>query len=192
MRLCSESSDDWDCERMVRDFPTHIFLAGFAGSGKTTVGKLLARSLGRRFLDLDHLVELSSRSTVSELIQSRGERYFRKVESHSLRVMCRSLKDSAVISLGGGTLMAVTNRRLVARHGITVYLKCSRKELVRRLSMSHDRPLLKRPSRLFDLDTRVKHLLSERKTGYEMCSHKVTVTNLTPPEVARRIRELVG
>lgn len=176
----------------MKQAPTHIFLAGFAGSGKSTVGMLLARRLRRQFVDLDRTIEHMMHCTVSELLRSKGERYFRKVESHSLLRICQSLKGSAVISLGGGTLLSKANSRIVARHGITVYLKCSRKELIRRLKKSYDRPLLKQQGKVDDLDASVERLLSKRLPGYEMCNYSVTVTNLTPSEVARRIRELVG
>lgn len=176
---------------MMKESPRHIFLAGFAGSGKSTIGKLLARTMRRSFVDLDDVVEHSARTTIADLIQSRGERYFRQIESKSLLAVCRHHVPSAVVALGGGTLLSAANRRAVARYGVTVYLKCSKKVLWKRLMKSYARPILGHARNVREFSARVTPLLSKRMPGYESCVHTVTVTHRTRLQIVRRIRGLI-
>lgn len=177
--------------RQVGPSLSHVFLAGFAGSGKTTIGKIVARKLKRHFVDLDRFVEESAKHSIVELMLKRGEREFRRIESQALAQLCETSKRPIVISLGGGTLLATRNRRAVAQHGIAVYLRCSIQELVRRLQKSYDRPLLRPSSKFADLDSIVKTQLRRRKPGYRECNHTIIVTNLTPKKAAQRICELI-
>ncbi len=177
--------------RRASTSPSHLFLAGFAGSGKTTIGKIVARKLKRHFVDLDKFVEKLAQQTITQLMEKKGEPAFRRLESQALARLCDTLKSPTVISLGGGTLLALKNRRVVAQHGISIYLKCSRQELVSRLGKSYDRPLLKPNGKLADLDSRVKAQLLKRRSGYQECTRSVVVTDLTPEEAAQRICDFI-
>ena len=175
---------------MKRDPNTFIFLAGFSGSGKTTVGKIVANLLGRRFFDLDRQVELSSGLSVNELIESQGERAFRRLESQRLRLLCRTVKVPAVVALGGGTLLSKSNQQLVRSHGRSMYLRCSQVELKRRLGKSRNRPLLG-GTRSGISRTRIEALFDQRKSGYDKCDYWIPVTNLSAVAVARKVCEII-
>ena len=89
-------------------------------SGKSTVGRALAERLGVAFIDLDEAIEAAAGSTIAELIQSKGEAYFRQLESDCLRQA--AAQEAAVIALGGGAFTQASNRELIARTGVAVWL----------------------------------------------------------------------
>lgn len=175
---------------MKRDPNNMVFLTGFSGSGKTTVGKIVAKQLGRRFFDLDRQIELSSGLSVSEFFRLRGEQAFRALESERLHLLCHTVKAPAVVSLGGGALMKPANQRLVRSCGRSIYLRCSQVELHRRLGQSRKRPLLDGTSRETSKAT-IKALFDQRKSGYDKCDYVIPVTNLTAVAVARKVREII-
>jgi shikimate kinase len=97
-----------------------IFLVGFMGSGKSTIGTRLAAKLDRPFIDLDHLIETTIRRSIAELIDDRGEDEFRAIESRALREGARS--GAPVIATGGGVILRAENRELMSKTGVTVWL----------------------------------------------------------------------
>lgn len=119
-----------------------IFLIGYMGSGKTTVGKLLAARLGYSFTDMDAHIEEKLFKSVSQIFKELGEEQFRLLEQQSLHEVAQF--DHAVISTGGGTPCYFDNMDYMNRQGDTVYLKLSPEELAERLESSHanKRPLL--------------------------------------------------
>jgi shikimate kinase len=138
-----------------------VYLTGFMGTGKSVVGKDLARRLRRRFVDLDAHIEKASGKSVAELFEKRGEKAFRRLERSALQRTAK--KSGLVVALGGGALMDKRNLALVEKNGILVKLTCSRRELVRRLRASRlSRPVLAGGS----LDDRVRSLLRARKGAH--------------------------
>jgi len=97
----------------------HVALVGFMGSGKSTLGRLSAKRLGRPFLDLDAAIEERAGKTIPELFAERGEAGFRRIEGHALRVAL-STTEPAVVALGGGAVTTVENREALARSALTV------------------------------------------------------------------------
>jgi shikimate kinase len=97
-----------------------IFLVGFMASGKSTVGPVLAARLGRRFIDLDLIIEAKVGCAVVELIRREGEERFREIETETLREAAS--QGGAVIAPGGGAIMREENLELMSRLGITVWL----------------------------------------------------------------------
>jgi len=159
----------------------HIYLVGFSGSGKSTLGPRLARRLRRPFEDSDTRVEKRERRSIARIFADKGERYFRSVERDVLASLARS-RTSTVIALGGGVPVATNNRRLLSKTGVTVYLKCSRRELYRRLRATADRPLLthshgpgQTPAQA--LRARIDVMLKTRLPYYESCDLVVSTTN---------------
>ena len=118
-----------------------VVLVGMMGAGKTTVGRELAGRLGWRFLDTDALVEATVGSTVAELFASRGEAAFRLEESS---VLAESLVGGgpAVVSVGGGAVVAPANRELLATAGAVVWLRADPATLAARVGSGVGRPLL--------------------------------------------------
>jgi shikimate kinase len=162
-----------------------IYLTGFMGTGKSVVGRELARLLRRPFVDLDLSIESAAGSSVASLFARRGEAAFRKLERKAL--LRAAKRQGVVVALGGGTLLDPRHRAVVAK-GLLVNLSCSRAELVRRLGPARaSRPLLAGGS----LSARIGKLLSERRDAYGGADFNVSTTVNSPKAaamiIARRI-----
>lgn len=122
-----------------------IFLIGYMGAGKTTVGKELSKQLGLSFIDLDHYIEGRYHKTVGQLFAERGEEAFRDVERRMLREV--AMFEDVLVSTGGGAPCFFDNMEFMNEAGITVYLKVSVEELANRLEVCKTtRPVLKNRS----------------------------------------------
>lgn len=121
---------------------TNVFLIGYMGSGKTTIGKLLAARLGYSFVDMDTHIEEKQFKTVSQIFAELGEAEFRLLEQKCLHEVAEF--KNVVISTGGGAPCFFDNMEYMNAHGLTIYLKLTPTELVVRLEASHanKRPLL--------------------------------------------------
>ena len=172
---------------------SRVFLTGFMGSGKSTVGPILANSIGYEFVDLDGLIEAADGCSIAQMFQRRGEAYFRGREHQELLRLCE--RTRLVVSLGGGTLGQPDTYRLVRSSGLLVYLKLSPEEVYQRVRHRDDRPLLADPQgrRLSpdQLRARIEQLYREREVLYasaditiESDARRVGVT------VDRLVREL--
>lgn len=119
-----------------------IFLIGYMGAGKTTVGKVLSNLLNLSFLDLDYYIERRYHKTVSQLFAEKGEEAFRTIERNMLHEVADF--ENILISVGGGTPCFFDNMEVMNQKGQTVYLKVSVKELANRLEIAKaTRPVLK-------------------------------------------------
>jgi shikimate kinase len=130
----------------------NIFLIGPMGSGKTTIGKHLAKLLQMDFYDCDHELERITGASVNLIFDVEGEAGFRLRESQLLNTL--SEKSNALISTGGGVICKKENRSLLCSRGFVVYLKTSIEKQLKRLSQDKSRPLLQaedRTQRLLDL-----------------------------------------
>ena len=119
-----------------------IYLIGYMGSGKTSIGKGLADKLGFQFIDTDHFIENRQRKTINEIFSQKGEDTFRFMEHKALEEI--SLFENVVISTGGGSPCFYSNMELMNKSGFTIYLKTSPEELTKRLNLTKNkRPLIK-------------------------------------------------
>lgn len=118
----------------------HIYLTGFMGSGKSTIGKQLANDLNRQFIDTDQLIEQQSSRSIPEIFEQFGEQYFRRLETELIKTV--SAKKPAIISLGGGAFIQSQNRDIIRNSGLTIYLQWTVETLFDRLKNCSDRPLL--------------------------------------------------
>jgi shikimate kinase len=145
-----------------------IFLTGFSGSGKSTIGPLLANSLGFEFIDLDKAIEQAAGKSINRIFSEDGEAAFREQELKTLETIV-SGRD-LVVSLGGGVLENDRCFTLLRRQGTLVYLKSSPEILTMRLQHKTDRPLLKgeNGSRLprAEIEARIAALLAKREPRY--------------------------
>ncbi len=151
-----------------------IYLIGFMGSGKSTIGRNLANKLGWSFVDLDRKIEATTGKTIAEIFSAYGEEWFRNVESEVLRSV-GSLSDT-VISTGGGAPCHGDNMDFMIETGLTIYLKMSAEQLKRRLANSSgERPLLKglTGEKLLDY---IRNKLAEREKWY--CRAEMTVNSM--------------
>jgi shikimate kinase len=125
---------------MIASRRERVYLSGFMGSGKSTVGPILANTIGYEFADLDRTIEKEEGMSISEIFHSRGEDYFRARERDL--ILRFSVCPHLVVSLGGGTLVDPLSQKTVEMTGILVYLKLSPDLLLKRLGNRSDRPML--------------------------------------------------
>ena len=146
-----------------------IYLTGFMGAGKSTIGPILANTIGWDSCDLDLLIEEKVGKKVREIFEEDGEKYFRKIEAETLQDV--SQRSNLVVSLGGGTMANDKNLEILKRTGITVYLKASPDSFYKRLKHKRDRPQLlineKEDFSKDELIQRINELIKKRSKYYE-------------------------
>jgi shikimate kinase len=118
-----------------------IYLTGFMGSGKSTIGPILANSIGYEFADVDKTIERTTGKSVNEIFLESGEQQFRALERGIIASL--SARPHLVVSLGGGTIMDAENFRLITASGILVFLKSTPEEIFQRVRRRDDRPVLR-------------------------------------------------
>ena len=153
-----------------------IILIGYMGSGKTTVGRQLAKRLGLMFYDLDWYITNRMRRTVAQIFEESGEEGFRKIEHAMLHEVAEF--EDVVLSCGGGTPCFFDNMDYLNRMGETVYLKASPEVLYAHLKMGKSvRPLLlnKTPE---EVEAFVKEQLAQREPYYSKAKHALDVNVL--------------
>ncbi len=159
-----------------------IFLIGMMGAGKTTIGRILARYLGREFVDLDHALEAKCGVRIALIFEIEGEEGFRRRETAQLDEC--SLKPGIVLATGGGAVLAPENRRLLKERGTVIYLRADADELFRRLERDRTRPLLQTP----DPRARIRELLALREPLYEEAADLVLDSGtMTAAQAARAL-----
>jgi shikimate kinase len=154
----------------VAPFPGSIFLVGMMGAGKTSVGKLLARHLGKTFHDSDHVIETRTGVKISVIFELEGEDGFRAREAIVIAELT-ALKD-IVLATGGGVVLDPRNRDLLKAHGTVVYLRASVNELWNRTRHDRNRPLL----RTADPHTRLCELHAQRDPLYRQVADVIMDT----------------
>jgi shikimate kinase len=146
----------------VRQILPAIVMIGFMGAGKTSVGRLVARALGREFVDTDQLIERATRMTIGELFQREGELSLRRRE---MAAIDRAIAvPGRVIAVGGGAVLSAENRTALKQAGFLVYLRATPETLAGRLAGVTDRPLLEGTA---DRAGRIRDLLVARGPIYE-------------------------
>jgi shikimate kinase len=140
---------------------TNVYLIGPMGSGKTTIGRRLAKMLSLEFLDNDHELEEQTGASVNLIFDLEGEKGFRKRESAMLKKLTN--RKNVLIATGGGSILNQENRDLLSATGLVVYLRTSVKQQIRRLSRDRTRPLLQSGDR----EERLARLAQERNPLYE-------------------------
>lgn len=119
---------------------SHVYLIGFMGAGKSTVGRRVASRAGRRFVDLDDVIERRTGATVAEIFSRQGETGFRDLESEALRAIAE--EPPMIVACGGGVVISDDNRVVLKRSGNVIYLKVDAAEALARISDKTTRPLL--------------------------------------------------
>ena len=170
-----------------------VFLIGYRGSGKSTVGRRLADRLWQEFLDSDDLIVRQAGMTIREIFEQEGEQGFRDRESLVVRELA-AVPDDQVIALGGGAVLREENRQALRDSGHKViYLRCDPAELHRRIhadpQTAATRPAL---TQLGGTQAEIEQLLAEREPVYRTCmTAELDVTNLTPDEATTYIARLL-
>ncbi len=153
------------------DNTDNIFLIGLMGAGKTTIGKQLARRLGKEFRDADSEVEKKTGVSIDVIFDIEGEQGFRRRETEMLRELAAA--RGIVLATGGGAVLAPENQALLKDNGFIIYLKASVEHLAGRLRLDRRRPLLQSGDKL----AKLRALMAQREPVYLQLADLVVETN---------------
>jgi shikimate kinase len=163
-----------------------IYLIGFMGAGKTTVGKALSQTLHCPAVDLDELIEKEENMKISEMFSLFGEGYFRNKETEKLR---ETGQFKGILATGGGIIQKEENRKWLQENGLTVFLKCPPEVAIARIMGDPNRPNAANKS-----FSELNELYQAREPFYENCAHIIIDTSLDSIEdtVEKIINRLNG
>jgi shikimate kinase len=162
-----------------------LYLVGFMGAGKSTIGAALADELGWPFIDVDAEIEKREGISIAELFAKRGEAAFRDIETDQIRRCVHAVQSGApsVIALGGGAFVQARNWDLIEDNGVTIWLDCPFDIVCERLNGDHTRPLAE------DRD-RFARLFEDRRPLYGRANFRVPVAAEDVGAIVQRILEL--
>jgi shikimate kinase len=170
-----------------------VYLTGFMASGKSTVGPILANTLGWNFYDLDELIEIKSGKSVREIFERDGELAFRNLEKEILMEV--SSLEKFIIALGGGTIIEPGNLEIIKSSGLLIYLESSPEETYKRVRFKRDRPAL-----LFEGDIeptkeefleRINSILTKRLIYYNQADYKLNTDNLYVGDTVEKLAAII-
>jgi shikimate kinase len=161
----------------------NLVLVGFMGSGKTSVGKQVARELDFQFLDTDELIERRMGKSINDIFARYGEMFFRDLEKHVMRELAACSRH--VIATGGGAVIADENWGSWRRNGIIIQLQVDADTVHQRTSHQTHRPLLQGTDALL----KIKTLLAERASRYAKADATVDTVEKTCQQVAKEVLE---
>lgn len=157
----------------------NVILTGFMGTGKTSLGKLLATKLGRPFVDIDKKIESEQKISIPKIFEQFGEEYFRELEKSAVKEL--SERRGLVIATGGGTIKDEENLRLLKSSGVLICLTTEPEEIFNRTARRGERPVLDGGGNQ-RLET-IKRLLAERKQFYDRADYQVDTTEWSPLQI---------
>ncbi len=159
----------------------NIVLLGFMGTGKTVVGKLLAKKLGMRYIDIDTEIEKEEKLTISRIFSRLGEGHFRSLEKKKVSEISQG--ENQIISAGGGVVLNLENIRNLERDGVLFCLEARPDIIFERTCRHSHRPLLETA----DPQKAIEALLRKRKEYYQKVKNRIDTSDLTPEEVAEKV-----
>lgn len=165
---------------MIKD---NIALIGFMGTGKTSIGQLLAKELEYEFIDLDIYIEKNEGISIRDIFNIYGESKFREMETKALKEVLG--KENQIISTGGGTVIREENRKLLMDNCFVVSLHALPRNIYFRVKDSMERPLLNTPHPLKS----IRRLLHKRYKYYRVCHYSIKTDNRTIDSIAKDIIE---
>ena len=164
-----------------------IFLLGFMGCGKTTLGKGLAHKIHQKFIDLDEEIEKQTQKSIAALFENEGESYFRKVENELLNKFCTN-NESFVMALGGGTPCFYNNMELINQSGVSIYINYNAGILASRLFKAKTaRPLVVGKNEE-ELKIFIKNILLERELFYNQSQFTIQKDNVKVEDILKLIQ----
>jgi shikimate kinase len=165
----------------------NLVLIGFMGTGKTSVGKALARRLGRPLVDIDAAIEQAQKRKIREIFAAEGEAHFRRLESAAIREA--AARSDSVITTGGGAVLDPENFRALRANGWIVALSARPETIHARVKDSHQRPLLAGGA---DMLGEIRRLLEARAPLYREADYFFDTDGKNPAQMAELILESVG
>jgi shikimate kinase / 3-dehydroquinate synthase len=164
----------------------NIILTGFMGTGKTSVGRLVAERLGWQFVDLDERIEAAAGKPVPAIFAEDGEPAFRDLETAACRAV--GAESGLVIATGGGAVLRCANRDALIASGTLICLEASPEAILRRVGTGAGRPVLGGGDRV----QRIQELLAERAGAYNCLPHHIDTSELAAEQVAERVLALTA
>lgn len=157
-----------------------IFLVGLPGSGKSTLGKKLAKQLGFTFFDLDQLIEEKENATITEIFEKKGEEFFRRTESE---VLIQITPKNKIIATGGGTPAYNKNIDFMLQHGIVIWLDADVNLIAQRVfNAKSTRPMFKN-LHLTQVQEKLQQLFIEREMYYSQAHIKISIKSLNAQKI---------
>jgi shikimate kinase/3-dehydroquinate synthase len=150
---------------MMQNSTNNIFLVGLMGSGKTTIGRSLAKKLNLRFIDADQEIEIRTGASIPLIFEIEGEASFRQREADVIRDL--TAQQGIVLATGGGAVLNETSRQLLRERGTVIYLRASVASILQRTSHDKNRPLLQTA----DPRAKIEALSRERAPLYQEVAH---------------------
>jgi len=164
-----------------------LYLIGFMGVGKTTIGKQIAAFNKVVFIDTDSQIEKETSKSIKEIFETDGEIAFRKLETDTIR----SINRKAIIACGGGLPAHNNNIEYLKQKGTVIYLKASTETLIKRLEKNKNkRPLISKLTNDKLLEF-IRKILKEREKTYKQADYTIETDNKTVKEVLREINSLL-
>ena len=161
--------------------PSHLWLLGLSGSGKSTIGPLLAQKLSMPFIDTDERIVQAAKLPIPQIFAQGGEKEFRQWESQIIAQLVQS--PASVIACGGGVILDPKNRIALSRSGLRIYLQAELPLLALRLTHSSARPLLPADQ----IHPKLTEQLATRKKWYEECEIQIPIGSESPEQICGRI-----
>ncbi len=163
----------------------NIVLVGFMGTGKTSVGKLLAQKAGMKYISTDEVIEDKERRSINDIFKKNGEPYFRRVEKEIVKKV--SELDRFIIDAGGGAVLDEENVQNLKRNGRIICLEAGTDVILERTKRYRHRPLLNTDSPR----AKVEELLKARAPFYAKADVSIDTTALTVEQVAEKIKKVI-
>lgn len=169
----------------------NLVLVGFMGSGKSTIGRIVADQLGLHFVDVDQWIEKKTGILIADIFKKRGEESFRMLETQAIQEL--AVKDYSVIATGGGVVLRSENMEALSKNGILIHLRVDVATVIARTRNHTHRPLLATQ----DPSIAIQKLLMERQPLYEKTPHAVDTNRRLAKDIAQDViaiyqRELQG
>jgi shikimate kinase len=164
----------------------NIVLVGFMGTGKTSVGKLLAWRNNMKFVDMDDVIRQRTGKPIPRIFSEDGEAHFRTLER--ALVVELSAQSGTVIATGGGIVLNPANMADFSRSGVVICLHASPEAILRRAGGNADRPLLEGDDKM----KKIVEILEARKHLYNAITRRIDTSDLTVEEVADKVMSLYG
>lgn len=162
-----------------------IYLVGFMGCGKSTIGRALAEEFGWRFVDLDADIEKAEGMPIAQIFEERGEAAFRLLEAAALRSVVRKVEcgQPYVVALGGGAFAQENNAQMLVDKGVSIWLDCPFEMVQRRVAGDETRPLARDAEKF-------RELYEQRRSSYARADHRIEIQNDDCADAVKQILAL--